>query len=191
MKKKGTGEKREKREKGKNIKSCCSHKKTAKKCKRTSDNKVFNLPRKLKKETCLTSEVKGYTMRSSCAPYRDCAKKEFLYNKKNPSKSFNVYIDKNPNDTIPIKYKTLDDVKRTIKKLERLYKSGKYSHKRIWQVGMILYVRLKVLYKNKNMKKEEYNLAKKYFEFLGKRTKIKKETKENTEIERKKLKFVI
>ena len=83
------------------------------------------------------------------------------------------------------------DVKKTIKRLERLYKSGKYSHKRIWQVGMILYVRLKVLYKNKNMKKEEYNLAKKYFKFLGKRTKIKKETKEKTEIERKKLKFVI
>ena len=27
-------------------------------------------------------------------------------------------------------------------KLERLYKKGKYTHKRIWQVGMIMKVRL-------------------------------------------------
>ena len=45
---------------------------------------------------------------------------------------------------------------------------------------MIMYVRLKVL---KNKKSKEYNLAKKYFKFLGKRTKIK------NEIERKKLNF--
>ena len=29
-------------------------------------------------------------------------------------RSFDVYIDKNPNDTINIKYKTIDDVKNTI-----------------------------------------------------------------------------
>ena len=49
----------------------------------------------------------------------------------------------------PIKYKTLDDVKSTIKKLERLYKNGKYPHKSIWQVGMIMKVRLESL-KSKN-----------------------------------------
>ena len=32
-------------------------------------------------------------------------KKRFLYNPKNPKKSFDVYIDKNPKDTISIKYK--------------------------------------------------------------------------------------
>ena len=42
--------------------------------------------------------------------------KTFLYNPDNPKKSFDVYIDKNPNDTIPIKFTTLDDVKNTIKK---------------------------------------------------------------------------
>ena len=36
--------------------------------------------------------------------------RKFFYNPNNPDKSFDVYIDKNPNDTIPIKYKTLDDV---------------------------------------------------------------------------------
>ena len=99
-------------------------------------------------------------------------KKQFLYNPNNPKKSFDVYIDKNPNDTIPIKYTTLDDVKNTIKKLEKLYKSKKYTHKRIWQVGMIMKVRLEVL---KDKKPKEYKLSKKYFEFLGKRTKLDNE----------------
>ena len=48
-------------------------------------------------------------------------------------------------------------------KLERLYKAGKYPHKRIWQVGMIMYVRLKVL---KDKKPKEYILSEKYFKFL-------------------------
>ena len=33
----------------------------------------------------------------------------------------------------------------TIKKLERLYKTKKYPHKRIWQVGMIMKVRLEAM----------------------------------------------
>lgn len=96
-------------------------------------------------------------------------KKRFLYHPDNPNKSFDVYINKNPKDTIPIKYKTVEDVKDTINKLEKLYKGKKYPHKRIWQVGMIMKVRLEVL---KDKKPEEYKLSKKYFEFLGKRTKL-------------------
>jgi hypothetical protein len=96
-------------------------------------------------------------------------RRRFLYNPQNPKKSFDVYIDKNPNDTIPIKYTTIDDVKHTINKLEKLYKAKKYSHKRIWQVGMIMKVRLEVM---KNKKPQEYNLAKKYFDFLRQRTKL-------------------
>ena len=107
-------------------------------------------------------------------------KKEFLFNPNNPKRSFDVYIDKNPKDTIPIKYKTVEDVKATIEKLEKLYKAGKYPHKRIWQVGMIMYVRLKVL---KDKKPQEYKLSEKYFKFLGRRTKVKGEA------ERKQLKF--
>lgn len=106
-------------------------------------------------------------------------KKRFLYNPDNPKKSFDVYIDKNPNDTIHIKYTTLVDVKNTINKLERLYKTKQYTHKRIWQVGMIMKVRLEVL---KDKKPQQYKLSKKYFEFLGKRTKL-------PENERYKLKF--
>ena len=101
----------------------------------------------------------------------------FLFNPDNPSRSFDVYIDKNPEDTIPIKYTTVDDVKDTIKKLERLYKAGKYSHKRIWQVGMIMKVRLEAIYNGRNTRykkaknvAQRYKLAKRYFEFLSKRS---------------------
>lgn len=94
-------------------------------------------------------------------------KRQFLYNPNDPKKSFDVYIDKNPADTIPIKYTTIEDVKNTIAKLERLYKAKKYPHKRIWQVGMIMKVRLEVL---KDKKPEQYALSKRYFVFLSKRT---------------------
>lgn len=100
---------------------------------------------------------------------RNKTAKAFLFNPNNPAKSFDVYIDKNPADTIPIKYTTVDDVKETIHTLEKLYKSHKYPHKRIWQVGMILCVRLRVL---KNKKPEQYELADKYFKFLKYRTSL-------------------
>ena len=96
-------------------------------------------------------------------------KKSFLYNAKNPEKSFDLYTNNNPKDTINIKYKTIDDVKETIDKLEKLYKKKKYTHKRIWQVGLIMKVRLQVL---KKLKPEQYKLATKYYNFLSKRTKL-------------------
>tara|TARA_B100000963_G_scaffold361844_1_gene400230 strand:- start:5203 stop:5766 length:564 start_codon:yes stop_codon:yes gene_type:complete len=172
---------------------CCSKNKNMKKCLR-EDNKIFTLPRKFSQKKCLTKPIKGFTMRASCAPYKFCKKslkkggkkiqhktkkQQFLYNPNNPKKSFDVYINKNPADTINIKYKTLDDVKNTIKKLEKLYKNKYYSHKRIWQVGMIMKVRLEAmlkhkntLYKNAKNVKQRYILSKKYFEFLGKRSKV-------------------
>jgi hypothetical protein len=117
-------------------------------------------------------------------------KKQFLYNPNNPKKRFDVYIDKNPDDTIPIKYTTVKDVEDTIQKLEKLFKGEKYPHKRIWQVGMIMKVRLeamkkhkKTLYKNAKNVTKRYNLAKKYFLFLSSRTHKK------TFSERKKMTF--
>jgi len=117
-------------------------------------------------------------------------KKQFLYNPDDPKKSFDVYIDKDPTDTIPIKYTTIDDVKTTIKTLEKLYKQNKYPHKRIWQVGMIMKVRLEAMLKHKdklypNAKnvKNRFDLANKYFLFLRSRTKEKDEKK------RKEMKF--
>lgn len=96
-------------------------------------------------------------------------RKQFLFNPNNPKSSFDVYIDKNPYNTIPIHYKTAADVENTIKTLEKLYKAKKYTHKRIWAVAMIMKVRLEVL---KQKKPNEYQLAKRYFEFLGRRTKL-------------------
>ena len=104
-------------------------------------------------------------------------KKRFLYNTNNPKKSFDVYIDKNTKDTIHIKYTTVEDVKNTIAKLEKLYKAKKYTHKRIWQVGMIMKVRLEVL---KNKKSEHYTISKKYFDFLGERTKLDNKDRYNS-----------
>lgn len=107
-------------------------------------------------------------------------KRHFHYNPNNPRKSFDVYINKNPKNTIPIKYKTLKNIQQTIKKLERLYKTKKYPHKRIWQVAMIMKVRLGVINKYKASKykkvkniQRRYSLSKRYFKFLGKRTKKK------------------
>ena len=97
------------------------------------------------------------------------SKSKFLFNPENPDKSFDVYVDKDPSDTIQIKYTTLSDVKDTIKNLEKLYKSGKYPHKRISQVAMVMMVRLRVL---KETKMKQYLLAEKYFEFLKIRTKL-------------------
>jgi hypothetical protein len=94
-------------------------------------------------------------------------KRQFLYNPEDPKRSFDVYIDKNPEDTIHIKYTTVEDVKNTIQKLERLYKNKRYPHKRIWQVAMIMKVRLHVL---RDIKPNQYALAKRYFEFVGNRT---------------------
>jgi len=119
-------------------------------------------------------------------------KKQFLFNPNNPKKSFDVYIDKNPNDTINIKYTTVKDVENTIKKLERLYKQNKYPHKRIWQVGMILKVRLAAMKKNqkkyypkaKNVTKR-LKLSEKYFKFLSKRSR----EKDNKTRKRMKFKF--
>ena len=107
-------------------------------------------------------------------------KKQFLFNPTNPEKSFDVYIDKNPKDTIHIKYTTIEDVENTIDKLEKLYKSKKYTHKRIWQVGMIMKVRLKVL---QSKKPKQYALANKYFKFLGNRTKLDEKDRYNISFE--------
>ena len=90
-----------------------------------------------------------------------------------------LYTDENPKDTIPLKMTTLQDVKNTINKLERLYKSGKRPHLRISQVAQVLEQRLRFM----KDKKRQHTLAKKYTNFLKERTKIKDEK------ERKKLQF--
>jgi hypothetical protein len=124
--------------------------------------------------------MKNNTKKINKNPHKNKTKKTFFFNPRNPKKSFDVYIDKNPKDTIHIKYTTLEDVKNTIDKLEKLYKTKKYTHKRIWQVGMIMKVRLKVLQRKKP---KQYALANKYFKFLGKRTDLSERERYNISFE--------
>ena len=183
----------------KRIPLCCNATRKDLVCKRGRDGKVFSLPRKFTRRNCISKNRFGFSERASCAPYLGGKRREkktrkkgkytkrsqFLYHPNNPDKSFDVYIDKNPKDTIPIKYSTIDDVKHTIRKLERLYKSGKYSHKRIWQVGMIMKVRLDAIKKHHPQVRGingRVALAQKYFKFLGERTK-RKTLKERKEME--------
>jgi hypothetical protein len=55
--------------------NCCSATKKDKKCVRKSDKKEFDIKkRKFSKKDCLTKPIKGFTMKSSCAPYKNCKK---------------------------------------------------------------------------------------------------------------------
>ena len=55
---------------------CCQSNEKDKKCIRKSDQKEFDIEkRRFSKKTCLTKPIKGFSMKSSCAPYKDCIKK--------------------------------------------------------------------------------------------------------------------
>ena len=56
------------------MKNCCRSGPKNKKCQRASNKKVFNIPRKFSKLMCLMGTIKGFTMRASCAPYKNCKK---------------------------------------------------------------------------------------------------------------------
>ena len=84
-------------------------------------------------------------------------------------KNYDLYSDANPKDTIRIKYKTIQDVKDTINKIEKLYKSDKITHSRAVQIINVMTQRLRVI----NTTDPRTNLSKKYFEFLKTRTKQK------------------
>ena len=56
-------------------KNCCKTTKKDKKCTRKSDKKKIDIKkRRFSKKTCLTKTIKGFSMKSSCAPYKDCKK---------------------------------------------------------------------------------------------------------------------
>ena len=56
-----------------NIVLCCklneSTEKKLKRCRR-KDGKIFDLPRRFSKKKC--RKPKGFTMKASCAPYKNC-----------------------------------------------------------------------------------------------------------------------
>ena len=53
--------------------SCCQATEGDSACKRITDGKEFDLPRKYSKKRCM-SKIAGFTMRASCAPYKGCKK---------------------------------------------------------------------------------------------------------------------
>ena len=99
-------------------------------------------------------------------------------------KNYDLYSDANPADSVPVKYDTKENLMKTIRKLENLYKKGVRPHKRISQIANVIAQRTKVIAeKNKSIDKGRSGLASRYYEFLKRRTKIKSEE------DRKKLKF--
>jgi len=60
---------------GESKKLCCQTNENDKSCVRKSDQKEFDIAkRRFSKKDCTTKPIKGFSMRSSCAPYKDCAK---------------------------------------------------------------------------------------------------------------------
>ena len=53
------------------IANCCTHNTRQTKCIR-KDKKTFRLPRRFSRKRCMSGPVRGFTMRSSCAPYKYC-----------------------------------------------------------------------------------------------------------------------
>ena len=51
--------------------NCCFIGTRKKKCIR-QDGKVFGLPRRFTSKKCLTMKIRGFSMKSSCAPYKYC-----------------------------------------------------------------------------------------------------------------------
>jgi superoxide dismutase, Cu-Zn family len=75
--------------------SCCEHK-NEKSCLRTLDKKMFKLPRKFSKKDCLTKKIKGFSMKSSCAPYKNC--KNYTMKNKNPVLNAICILNQNDNN---------------------------------------------------------------------------------------------
>ena len=57
------------------MKHCCTHGVKDKQCIRSKDKKVFSLPCRFTRKRCVSKPIKGFTMRSSCAPYLSCKQK--------------------------------------------------------------------------------------------------------------------
>ena len=92
--------------------------------------------------------------------------------KKTFFEKYDLYSDANPADTVRIRYTTVDDVKNTIKKVERLYKKNVITHTRAVQIVNVLVQRLRVIEKNFNKGSDRLRLARRYFNHLKKRTKL-------------------
>ena len=120
------------------------------------------------------AHCKGLKKRSTIgrAVHAKTPKKKQTYFKK-----YDLYSDANPKDTVKINYTTLKEVTDTIKKLEKLYKSGSKPHRRIVQITNVMTQRLRVITEKTGKGGNRYKKSKRYFDFLKSRTKVKGEEK--------------
>lgn len=60
---------------GARVINCCKSGKKTITCVRSGDNKIFKIKdRRFTKKRCIDGPVRGFTMRSSCAPWKNCKK---------------------------------------------------------------------------------------------------------------------
>lgn len=88
------------------VKSCCKATKKNKKCYRITDKKMFELPRRYSKKKCkqfIKSKNKGFTIKSSCAPYVGCQ-----LGGKGIKKKAIAKLTENPNIQGYVKFEELD-----------------------------------------------------------------------------------
>lgn len=88
---------------------------------------------------------------------------------------YDLYSDANPSDSVRVKFDTIENLNKTISKIERLYKKNKITHARAVQITNVITQRLRVIYNNTGKAKDRFDRSKNYFEFLKKRTKLSEE----------------
>ena len=67
------------------MKGCCNHRKNDKVCR--TKKRTYKLPRKFSKKQCTPyRKIRGFSKRSSCAPYKECKKRKTKRKKKTKKK---------------------------------------------------------------------------------------------------------
>ena len=108
---------------------CCKHQPNDTKCIRKGDDKIFKLPRRFTRKRCITGPVRGFTMKSSCSPYKGCSqmggrkrKKTFknfkeahYYNKFRGSYRYGTTVDNNGHVVRSYSHKPYDYDKKGVR----------------------------------------------------------------------------
>ena len=90
---------------------------------------------------------------------------------------YDLYSDANPSDSVRVKYDTIENLNKTISKIELLYKKNKITHSRAVQIANVITQRLRVIKDNTGKGKDRHKRITQYFNHLKQRTKIKDDTK--------------
>jgi len=91
--------------------------------------------------------------------------------------NYDLYSDANPSSTIRVKYNNIENLNKTISKLERLYKKNTITHSRNSKIVNVMVQRLRVIKDNTGKGKDRLKRITDYFNHLKQRTKIKGDSK--------------